>query len=51
MDRAFKNLDSNLAGSFGSLKELASSYEKSQTLSEKYLDGTEKLYELSKLNR
>lgn len=51
MNRAFDNLDDQLAGSFGSLEDLSASFTQSQTVADRYLDNSEKLYELSKLNR
>lgn len=51
MDRAFDDMDDKLAGTYGSLAELQTAFDQDQDIMNRYLDGGEKLYELSKLNR
>jgi hypothetical protein len=51
MDRAFDNMDDKLAGTYSSLAELQTAFDQDQDIMDRYLDGGEKLYELSKLNR
>ena len=51
MDRAFENLEDNLAGSFKSFEEMDAAMEQAETVSDRFLDNGKKQYELSKLNR
>lgn len=51
MERAFENFEKSISGMYGSLDKLSESFEKQSTLSEKFLDPSQKLYEISKLNR
>ena len=51
MSRAFDDMEDQLAGTFKSLADLRAQYDKDQQIADRYLDGGEKLYELSKLNR
>ena len=51
MDRAFENLEDNLAGSFKSFEEMEAAMDQAETVSDRFLDNGKKQYELSKLNR
>ena len=51
MQRAFDNLEKGLTGVFGSFEALTTHMEQQETVSDRFLDQGEKIYELSKLNR
>ena len=51
MDRAFENLEKSLTGIFGSFDQLSNYMEQQQSVADRYLNASEKTYELSKLNR
>ena len=51
MDRAFENLEDDLAGTFKSFDELNAAMDRQQQVADRFMDAGKKQYELSKLNR
>ena len=51
MDRAFENLEDDLAGTFKSFNELNAAMDRQQQVADRFMDAGKKQYELSKLNR
>ena len=51
MDRAFENLEDDLAGIFKSFDEFNAAMDKQQQVTDRFMDAGKKQYELSKLNR
>lgn len=51
MDRAFEELEDDLAGTFKSFDELSAAMDRQQQVSDRFMDAGKKQYELSKLNR
>lgn len=51
MDRAFENLEDDLAGTFKSFDELNAAMDRQQQAADRFMDAGKKQYELSKLNR
>lgn len=46
-----KDLEKQMAGTYGTIEEMQKSFDRSQEVDDRYLDDYEKLYELNKLNR
>ena len=51
INRAFEELEDNLAGTFKSFDELSAAMDKQQQVVDRFMDAGKKQYELSKLNR